>query len=162
MKLLITIITLTLLQALFFGRIHLFDVATPLIYTYFVLRMRRGTHKMLSMVLAFILGLAVDIFMNTPGLAATSMTLIACLQPYTLELFLRREDDSRFLPSLHGMGFTRYLIYSLILLLVYTLVYFTLYMLPGADQLAHWVLSFASSLLLTLAIIIAIEVARKK
>ena len=162
MRTVLTIITLTLLQALFFGRIHLFDVATPLVCTYFVLNTQRGTSKILLMVQSFILGLAIDIFNNTPGLAATTLTLMACLQPYVLEIFLGREDEKDFLPTLHEMGFMRYATYAFFLLFVYTLVYFTLYILPGADELIHWALSIVSSLLLTLAIIIAIEVARKR
>lgn len=161
MNTLITIIILTLLQALFFGRIHLFGVAIPLVYTWFVLRTKRGTSRILLMVLSFILGLAVDIFGNTPGLAATSMTLIACIQPYVLELFLRREDAPNFKPTLHTLGFLRYLTYALILLSIYCLVFFTLYLLPGFTDWFTWFLSVLSSLLLTLAVVIAIETSKK-
>ena len=114
------------------------------------------------MALCFVMGLAVDIFANTPGLAATSMTLIGCLQPYVLELFLRREDDSDFQPTVHTLGFMRYLTYSLILLSVYCLTYFLLYALQDYSDWLLWLLSVSSSLLLTLVIILAIELSRNK
>ena len=147
---------------MFFSRIHLFDVATPLVYTFFVLRFRRGTSKSAIMALSFVMGLAVDIFANTPGVAATSMTLIGCLQPYVLESFLRREDDSNLQPSVHTLGFMRYLTYALILLSVYCFTYFLLYLLPGSAEWLLWFLSASSSLLLTLVIILAIELSRSK
>lgn len=162
MSYILYIVILTLLQVFFFGRIHLFDVATPLVYTWFVLRLRRGTSKALGMALSFILGLAIDIFSNTPGLVATSLTFIACLQPYVLELFLRRDDEADFQPSLHTLGFMRYLAYSLILLTIYTLVYFTLGLLPGGgSEWLTWLAQASSSLLLTLVVVMAIDFSRK-
>lgn len=137
-------------------------MATPLVYIIFVLRFRRGTSKVLIMVLSFILGLSVDIFSNTPGLAATAMTLIGCLQPYVLELFLRREDEPDLIPSVHALGFMSYLTYALILLSVYCIYYFLLYILPGYGEWLQWFLCSASSLLLTLAIILAVEYSKNK
>lgn len=157
MKYLLYIIIFTLLQALFFGRIHLFDVATPLVYTWMVLHMHRGMNKVLSMVLSFILGLSVDAFSNTPGQASTTMTLIACLQPYVLELFLRREDAPNFQPTLRALGFTRYFAYALILLAIYCIIYYMLSFLSGTMDWQEWLITTGASLLLTLAIILVIE-----
>ena len=39
------------------------------------------------------MGLAVDMFNNTPGVAAASTTLIGFLQPWLIELFLPREAE---------------------------------------------------------------------
>ena len=39
----------------------------------------------------FALGLCVDIFSNTPGVAAAAMTLTAAIQPYVLNLFTQRD-----------------------------------------------------------------------
>ncbi|MBQ9560754.1 MAG: rod shape-determining protein MreD [Prevotella sp.] len=153
------IIVLTLLQALIFGRIHLFGVATPLVYVYFVLLMPRNVSRIASMLMSFVLGLAVDIFGNTPGLATTSMTLVAFLQPYVLSLYLRNEDPEDYRPTLHNLGFVRYLSYALILLTVYCFVIFSL----EAFTFVHWqqwLLSMVSSMLLTLILIIAVESVR--
>lgn len=58
------------------------------------------------------MGLCIDVFANTPGVAAASMTFIGLLQPYLFELFVPRDsaDDleavhahhrCRFVCSLH-------------------------------------------------------------
>ena len=157
----IHIVVLTLLQALIFGRIHLFGVATPLVYVYFVLLLPRNESRITSMVLSFLLGLAVDIFSNTPGLAATSLTLLAFFQPYVLGLYLRKEDPDDFRPTLRSMGFMRYFSYAFFLTFVYCFTIFTL----EAFMLAHflqWLLSILSSWVLTLFIILAAESLRNK
>ena len=41
----------------------------------------------------FTIGLVIDAFSNTPGVASASMTLIGALQPVLLELFLPRDAD---------------------------------------------------------------------
>ena len=61
-------IVLLLVQVLVFNHIHLFGYATPLLYVYFVLSARRGFPKWALLLWAFLLGLSVDVFSNTPGL----------------------------------------------------------------------------------------------
>ena len=83
-------------QVLILNHIHLFDVAIPLLYVYFTITFQRGTPKWMILLWSFALGLAIDVFSNTPGLASGSMTLIAAIQPYLLELFVPRDSaDNR-------------------------------------------------------------------
>ena len=72
-------------QVLVLGRIHLFHCATPLFYVYFVTMFARNYPKWALLLWGFFLGLLVDVFYNTPGLAAGSLVLIAAIQPYWLE-----------------------------------------------------------------------------
>ena len=78
-------VVLLLAQVLILNNIHLFQVATPLLYVFFVITFRRGMPKWIILVYSFLLGLMLDIFTNTPGLAAGTLTLIAIIQPYLLE-----------------------------------------------------------------------------
>ena len=80
-------VVLCLAQVLILNYIHLFDIAIPLLYVYFTITFRRGMPKWVILLWSFALGLAIDVFSNTPGLASGSMTLIAVIQPYLLELF---------------------------------------------------------------------------
>ena len=74
-------VVLLLAQVLILNHIHLFQVATPLLYVYFVVTFRMDTPKWVILTSSFGLGLLVDIFASTPGMAAGCMTLIAMLQP---------------------------------------------------------------------------------
>ncbi len=47
------------------------------------------------------MGLCVDVFANTPGVAAASMTAVGLLQPYLFELFVPR-DSADDLESVHA------------------------------------------------------------
>ena len=88
---LIMFVALWLAQVLILNRIHLFDVATPLLYVFFVITFRRSSPKWQILLWCFALGLLIDVFSNTPGLAAGTMTLMAVVQPYLLELFVPRD-----------------------------------------------------------------------
>ena len=85
-------VALCVAQILILNHIHLFGVVIPLLYVYFVITFHRNTPKWAILLWSFALGLAIDVFSNTPGLAAGSLTLIAIIQPYLLELFVPRDS----------------------------------------------------------------------
>ena len=93
-----------LAQAIVLGRIHLFHYVTPLLYVYFVLSFERNYPKWAILLWSFAMGLFVDIFANTPGLAAASLTLIGALQPYYLELFVPRDSAENMKPNIQTLG----------------------------------------------------------
>jgi hypothetical protein len=106
------------------------------------------------------MGLSVDIFSNTPRVAATSMTLLGLLQPYVLELFMQREsDDDLQRPSSplvwHAMSTTR-----LLLTFVYCLVFFTIETFTFFNWM-QWLLSIGGSTLLSAIMIVVVENLRK-
>jgi len=150
-----------LAQAIVLGRIHLFGVATPLLYIYFVLQFPRNFPKWAGLLWAFFLGLFIDVFQNTPGLAATSLTLIAAIQPYYLELFLSRDTAEDMKPALSTMGFTRYVYYVVPQVLLYCLLFFTLEHLSFFN-LTHWGLCILGSAAITLILIFTFEVAKNR
>ena len=65
-------VVLLLVQGLVLNHIHLFDCATPLIYIILVLHFRRNQSRWSALLWSFSLGLCVDVFANTPGVAAAS------------------------------------------------------------------------------------------
>ena len=72
----IFIIVLLLVQTLLLNHISVFGCATPLLYVYFALTIQRGESKWATLLWCFAMGLLVDIFSNTPGVAAAAMTLV--------------------------------------------------------------------------------------
>ncbi len=153
-------IILLLAQALVLNHIHLFGFATPLLYIYFVSSFKRNYPKWALLVWSFIMGLSVDIFSNTPGVAATSMTLLALLQPYVLELFMQRESDEDIQPSIFTFGLMRYLYYTLLLTFIYCVVFFTVETFTFFNWL-QWILSVAGSMLLSVVLIVVVDNLRK-
>ena len=72
-------------------------IATPLLYVYLVLLFPKTYARWLQLLLCFAMGLCIDMFTNTPGLAAASMTLTGFIQPYILDLYLELYANYRIL-----------------------------------------------------------------
>ena len=119
-------VVLVLVQGLVFNHIHLFNCATPLLYIFMVLHFRRNHPRWSVMLWSFMMGLCIDVFANTPGVAAASMTFIGLLQPYLFELFVPRDSADDLEPSMRTIGVGLYVLYTLVIVLVYNLVFFTL------------------------------------
>ncbi len=150
----------TLVQVLILNHIHLFNVATPLVYVYFVLLFSRNHERWLSIILSFFLGLILDAFSNTPGETAFALTLTAFLQPYVLGLYLDRDDSNDYTPSMANMGFMKYATYVLLLTFVFCFTLFSLEAFSFFNWI-QWLLCILGSWGVTSIIIIAIDSVRK-
>jgi len=152
----VAFILLVAVQGLVLNHIHLLGVATPLLYVYFVMKFRRHHPRWSILLWSFFMGLCIDIFSNTPGVAAASMTLLAFVQPYIVELFVSHDSDDDLLPSMAEMGVPKFVYYTLIMVVLYTLVFFSLEAFNFSNPL-QWLLRIGSSTLLTVILILAIE-----
>ena len=150
----------TLVQVHILNHIHLFNVATPLVYVYFILLFPRNHQRWLSILLAFFFGLTLDSFSNTPGETAFALTLTAFLQPYVLELYLERDDSDDFSPSMANMGFVKYSTYVLLLTFVFCFTLFSLEAFSFFNWI-QWLLCILGSWGVTSIMIIAIDSVRK-
>jgi len=154
-------VILCVAQVLILNHIHLFDIAIPLLYVYFTITFHRGTPKWMILLWSFALGLAIDVFSNTPGLASGSMTLIAAIQPYLLELFVPRDSAENLDASIQSLGIGKFMIFSAILLVIYCLVFFAVEAFSFYNW-QYWLACAGASSLLTFVLMMAIESVRKK
>lgn len=160
MKRLATFVILALVQGLVFNHIHLFDCATPLIYIILALHFRRNHPKWAVLLWCFMLGLCIDVFANTPGVAAASMTALGLIQPYLLELFIPRDSADDLQPSARTLGVTSYFWYVTIMVLIYNLLFFTIETFNFFNWI-QWLECIGGSSVITLVLILAIENFRK-
>ncbi len=154
-------IVFILAQGIVLGRIHLFGVATPLFYVYFVALFPRNYPKWGVLLWSFCLGILVDTFSNTPGLASTSLTLLAFIQPWFFELFVPRNSVDDLKPSLASIGLLKYSYYITVLVLFYCLVFYSLEMFNFFNGL-RWAMCVVGSTVITLALIFTFEIARSR
>ena len=68
---LLTLVLLAALQVLFLNRIALFGYVTPLFYIWMIARFDSSMSRTGILLWAFTLGLLIDIFSATPGLACS-------------------------------------------------------------------------------------------
>ena len=148
-------------QALVFNRIHLFGCATPLIYIYMILKLRRNYRQWGALLWSFALGLTIDAFSNTPGVAAASLTLIGAVQPYFMRLFVQRDAAEDLKPSIHTLGFTKFCFFTFCLTLLYCTVFFVLETFNFFNWV-QWLLQVGGSTLVTFVMIITFDSVSKK
>lgn len=154
-------LVLLIVQALVLNNIHLFGFATPLLYVYTVICMRRNFPRWAALVISFLLGLGIDIFSNTPGVAACSLTLLAFVQPLLLSLFLPRDSADDFLPTIYSLGVAKYINYAFIATLLYCVVFYTLEMFNFFNWIL-WLECVGGSTLITLLILVVVDNMRRK
>lgn len=160
LKKLMLFLVFCLVQVLVLGHIHLLGVATPLLYVYFILLMPRNYPKWGILLWAFCMGVIIDTFSNTAGVASASLTLIGALQPYVLEAFVPRDSADDLVPSHKSLGAGAFMYYSFLITLIYCLLFFTLEMFSFFNLL-FWTECVAGSLVITLLLILVVENVRK-
>lgn len=153
---LIAFIILALVQGLVLNHVHLFDVATPMVYVFFVLTFRRNSFRAGMLIWSFLLGLVVDIFSNTPGVGAASMTLMAFIQPYLLFLIMPRDSAEDMEVSMTTLGMARFTYFTLIVSFLFCLVFFTLEVFSFNHWL-YWLECVGGSWVLTFVLILVVE-----
>ena len=153
-------IVLCLAQVLVFNHIHLFGCATVLLYVYFVVMFPRNYPRWAILLWSFFLGLSVDVFGNTPGMAAASLTLIGFVQPYLLTLFIPREAPDNMKSAVTTLGYSKFLTYAAILVLFHCLVFFTIESFSFFNWM-QWAMNIAGTALLTLILLMTLESIRK-
>ena len=154
-------VVMLVVQALLLNNIHLFGCSTPLLYVYGILMARRDFPRWGLLLFGFLLGLGVDMFSNTPGVGACSMTLLAFVQPMLMKLFLPRDSADDFQPGIPSLGLMKFVYFSFISIFLYSLVFFTLEMFNFFNW-TLWALSVGGSTLLTLLLVIVIDNFRNK
>ena len=153
---LIAFIILALVQGLVLNHVHLFDVATPMVYVFFVLTFRRNSFRAGMLIWSFLLGLIVDIFSNTPGVGAASMTLMAFIQPYLLFLIMPRDSAEDMEVSMTTLGMARFTYFTLIVSFLVCLVFFTVEVFSFNHWL-YWLECVGGSWVLTFVLILVVE-----
>ena len=158
---LVMFVALFLAQVLILNHVHLLGVGTPLLYVYFAITFRRNFPKWLVLVSCFVLGLIIDVFSNTPGLAASVMTLVALVQTYLIELLAPRDSAEDLEASAKTLGAGKFVLLCILLTLLYCMVFFALEAFNFFDVLL-WLARSVVSTVLTMVLILAIESVRSR
>ncbi|MDD6379459.1 MAG: rod shape-determining protein MreD [Prevotella sp.] len=156
----IWLLVLVLVQVLILNHVHLFGVATPLLYIYFIMLFQRNYPRWAIMLWGFAMGLLIDIFANTPGVTCGTMTLMALIQPYLLRPFIPRDSAEDLQPGIRTLGTASFSYYALLMVLIFCIVFFTLEMFSFFNIL-FWLECVGGSTILTYLLILAIENVRR-
>ena len=137
-----------LFQALIFNRIALFNIAIPIVFIYFIVRLPINLKLPYLFTFAFLLGLCVDIFSDTPGVNTLACTLIAAIRKPIYYAYMAKDDlTTRLTPGISTMGLMDYSKYLLTFVVIYCLLAFSIEYFTFADVKGIVILTAASSAL---------------
>lgn len=120
-------LALILAQVIVFNHICLFNVAVPMVFIYFILRLPITMPVNWVLTVSFFAGLMVDIFSDTQGMNAMACTILAICRKPIFRLYVPREEDvTRPEPSMHTLGKDVYIKYLLTATLLYCILIFTI------------------------------------
>ena len=145
-----------LFQVLVMDNVMINGYMIPYIYLLFILLMPFETPRWTQLVLGFLLGMGIDLFLNTPGMHTAATVLVAFIRPYLLNLLAPRDGyDSDSFPRIHYYGFLWFLKYTLIIVVIHHFLLFYLEVFQLKDFLSTLLRVILSSILSTSTIILS-------
>ncbi|MGZ3945097.1 MAG: rod shape-determining protein MreD [Mucilaginibacter sp.] len=153
---LIRFFLLVFLQVFLLKNITLYNLSTPYLYILFILLLPFETPNIILFALAFILGLTIDAFYDTPGLHAASCVILAFVRILFISITVQKEGfDNEPEPTMSNMGFRWFFTYALILTLFHHFFLFNLEVFRFSEipyTLSRFVLSSIFTVFLMLLI----------
>ncbi|WP_291912874.1 rod shape-determining protein MreD [Chitinophaga sp. CB10] len=149
----IRFVLLLLIQVFVLNEILIHQLVSPYIYMLFILALPFNLPRPALMLLGLLMGLSLDMFMNTMGMHAAACVFIAYLRPFIINILSPQGgfETTQKTPSMTSMGVSQFLIYAAILVFLHHALYFTLEVFGFANPLyllLKIILSSAASLFL--------------
>lgn len=156
LQFLVLAVVLLLVQVVL-SKVIFFNVAVPIVFIYVILRLPVNLHVNWVLTIAFLLGLSLDVFSNTPGMHALACVVMAAFRHSVFNAFVPREADmSNPLPSTDSLGVGVYLKYLSTLTVVYCLLIFFVQAFTLRD-VTLTLLRVAASSVLSIAMMLGID-----
>ena len=154
-------ILLVLFQVLVLNNIQFLGYINPYLYILFILSLPFQIPRWLLLILAFILGLSIDIFSNTLGMHAFATVFVAFFRNGIIKLFTNIEEGNNPTPSFYTFGVSAYVKYVIVMVLIH---HSTLFILEAFSFTHFWILltKIMLSSLITILLIFGIQSIKTK
>lgn len=119
-------VVLVLIQVLILNQVQFSGFVNPYIYLLFILLLPLSAPRYAVLILAFMIGLTVDVFSNSLGIHAAASVFIAYVRPLVVRVISNREEDRSDYPGLLQTKFSWFLSYVTIMVLMHHVVLFYL------------------------------------
>lgn len=124
---LVRFLVLIFIQVFLLQNLTLYNLSTAYLYILFILLLPFETPNLLLFVLAFITGITIDAFYDTPGLHAAACVVLAFVRILFISITVQKEGfDNEPEPTLSIMGFRWFFTYASVLTLVHHFCLFNL------------------------------------
>jgi len=154
-------ILLVLFQVLVLNNIQFLGYINPYLYILFILALPVQMPRWFLLILAFILGLTIDIFSNTIGMHAFATVFVAFFRNGIIKLFTNIEEGNNPTPSFHTFGVSSYVKYVVVIVLIH---HSTLFILEAFSFAHFWIMlpKILLSSLVTIMLILGIQSLKTK
>ena len=117
---LLRFIILVFVQVFLLKNIAVYGLSTPYLYILFILLLPFDIPNVLLFTLAFVTGITIDAFYDSPGLHATACVILALVRIIFIRLTVQKDGfDNEPEPTLSIMGLRWFFTYALVLTLVH-------------------------------------------
>ncbi len=155
-KYLLTFILLVFLQVFILNNIQFSGYINPYIYVLFILALPFETPKWVLLIIAFALGLMIDLFSSTVGMHSSATVFMAFLRPYILKVISPRDGyESETLPQLRYYGASWFIRYSAILIFSHHTFLFFIEVFRFSSFFATFARVFLSSIFTIILVLIS-------
>lgn len=154
------LVVMVFFQAFVLNKINLFGYITPYIYIYIILKSDVNESRNSVMLWAFLCGLLVDMFSDSPGINAAASVFLAFIRTNLLALFASRESLEQGVPSIKTIGIVAFAKYTAVASLLHHsfLVAVSYFSLTSVGEMS---LRILLSAIMTTAFILLIDNIRK-
>lgn len=119
-------IGLVLTQVLVLNHIQFSGFVNPYIYILFILLLPLSSPRYVVLILAFVLGITIDVFSNSLGIHAFAAVLVAYFRPIVIGLISGHQEDMSDYPGLMQNSLRWFLSYVTIMVILHHTVLFYL------------------------------------
>jgi len=119
-------ISLVLVQVLIFNQVQFSGFFNPYIYVLFIILLPLSTPRYAMLILAFLLGLVIDIFSNSLGVHSAATVFVAYIRPLVIRIISPREDDRSDYPGLNQNKLSWFINYVFIIVFLHHAMLFYL------------------------------------
>jgi len=149
-------LVVVIFQVLVMDNVMINGYMVPYVYLLFILLMPFETPRWMQLLSGFILGLGIDLFVNTPGMHTAATVLVAFVRPYLLNLLAPRDGyEPETFPRIHYYGFVWFLKYTLIIVVIHHFTLFYLEVFQLKDFLSTLLRVILSSVLSAATIVLS-------
>lgn len=153
---LVSFILLVFLQVFILNNIQFSGYINPYIYVLLILALPFETPKWLLLIIAFTLGLTIDLFSGTVGMHSSATVFMAFIRPYILKVISPRDGyESETLPQLRYYGANWFIRYAVILILAHHFFLFFIEVLRFSDFFATFARVVLSSIFTIILVLIS-------
>lgn len=115
---------LLIIQLFVLNNIRFLGYINPYIYLMFFLMLPVKFPRWLELIIAFVVGLIIDSFLNTPGIHAFSTVLLSFLRAPVINIYTSVEEGANPEPSFHSFGAAAFIKYVVTLVLIHHFVFY--------------------------------------